>query len=190
MEPGKPIEGNGAPGEISDDAFPNDSRVFRDVLASYPTGVCVITARNDAGDKFGLVVGSFTSISLDPPLVGFFPGKRSRSWAGIEKTGRFCVNILGAHQSELCRRFSTRFDERFAGLDHGSSPAGMPLLAGTLGWIDCRIERVVEVGDHWLVVGAVEDLGPGTDESPLMFFRGGYHDLAEIALPPAGDGGD
>lgn len=174
-------------GETSDDAFPNDSRFFREVLASYPTGVCVITARNADGAKFGLVVGSFTSISLNPPLVGFFPGKRSRSWAGIKQAGRFCVNILGAHQADLCRRFSTRFDERFANLEHGASPAGMPLLEGTLGWIDCRIEQVVEVGDHWLVVGAVEDLGAGTDDSPLMFFRGGYHDLAELTDAPADD---
>lgn len=180
MNPSKPKEGSGRSGKPSDGAFPNDSRFFRDVLSSYPTGVCVITAESDGGEKFGLAVGSFTSISLDPPLVGFFPGKRSRSWAGIEKVGRFCVNILGAHQAELCRHFSTRFDRRFAGLEHRASPAGMPLFDGILGWIDCRIERVVEVGDHWLVVGAVEDLGPGSDESPLMFFRGGYHDLAEL----------
>lgn len=173
-------------GEASDDAFPNDSRFFREVLSSYPTGVCVITAQAPDGEKYGLVVGSFNSISLDPPLVGFFPGKRSRSWAGIEKVGRFCVNILSARQADLCHRFSTRFDERFTGIEHGSSPAGMPLLPGVLGWIDCRIERAVEVGDHWLVVGAVEDLGSGSDDNPLMFFRGGYHDLAELTDPPEG----
>lgn len=189
MEQGKDTRDDGDGVEPSDEAFPNDSRFFREVLSSYPTGVCVITAQGPDGDKYGLVVGSFTSISLDPPLVGFFPGKRSRSWAGIERVGRFCVNILGAHQSDVSRRFSTEYDDRFVDLEHGRSPAGMPLLEGTLGWIDCRVERVVEVGDHWFVVGAVDALGPGTDDSPLMFFRGEYHDLTEINLS-GGSGGD
>ncbi|WP_225206906.1 flavin reductase family protein [Novosphingobium huizhouense] len=157
-----------------------EPRQFRDVLGSYPTGVCVITALGEDGARHGLVVGSFTSISLDPPLVGFFPDKRSTTWARIEATGRFCVNVLGADQIGLCRRFAARSDDKFAELAHGHSPAGLPLLDDAVAWIDCAIERVVGIGDHWLVVGAVEALGHREGGAPLLFFRGGYHDLSRL----------
>ncbi|MDE2563662.1 MAG: flavin reductase family protein [Sphingomonadales bacterium] len=158
-----------------------DLQTFRDVLGCYPTGVCVITSSDAGGRRFGLVVGSFTSISLDPPLVGFFPDKGSGSWVQIEATGRFCVNVLGSDQLELCRRFAARGGDKFAELAHGHSPAGLPLLEDALAWIDCRIERVEDIGDHWLAVGAVEGLGRGVPGTPLTFFRGGYHDLACIS---------
>ena len=158
-----------------------DSRYFRDVLSSYPTGVCVITAQDDAGNRHGLVVGSFTSISLDPPLVGFFPDRKSSTWPKIEACGGFCVNILGAHQPGLCSRFAAKGADKFGDLAHGSTPSGQPLLDYTLAWIDCAIDKVVEVGDHWLVVGAVKALGVGSDRTPLMFFRGKYHDLAAMS---------
>jgi len=149
-----------------------DARLFRDVLGAYPTGVCVITALAESGERFGLVVGSFTSISLDPPLVGFFPDKRSGTWPKIAATGRFCVNVLGADQLSLCHRFAARAEDKFAELAHGASPAGLPVLDNAIAWIDCTIERVTEVGDHLLVVGAVEALGKEGEGNPLLFFRG------------------
>jgi flavin reductase (DIM6/NTAB) family NADH-FMN oxidoreductase RutF len=151
-----------------------DQRFFRDVLGCYPTGVCVITSQDDAGAKVGLVVGSFTSISLDPPLVGFFPDKSSSTWPKIEATGRFCVNVLGSHQQDLSARFSARGEDKFGDLAHETSPAGLPLFRETLAWIDCTIDQVVEVGDHWLVVGAVNSLGAGEQGQPLLYFRGRY----------------
>jgi len=158
-----------------------DPNLFRDVLGSYPTGVCVITSIDGAGARTGLVVGSFTSISLDPPLVGFFPDKGSKSWPRIAESGRFCVNVLGSGQIDLCRRFASRLPDKFEDLAHGNSPAGLPLLDDALAWIDCVIERVVDIGDHFLVVGLVEDLGRKQQGNPLLFFRGGYHDLAELS---------
>lgn len=157
-----------------------DPAHFRSVLGTYPTGVVVITAIGDDGARHGLVVGSFTSISLDPPLVGFFPDRRSRSWAAIADIGRFCVNVLGSDQLDLCRRFAARADDKFADLAHGVTPSGQPLLENAIAWIDCAIERVEGVGDHYLVVGAVEALGRREAGTPLMFFRGQYHDLAEL----------
>ena len=158
----------------------NDARKFRDVLGCYPTGVCVVTAQDAEGHRLGLVVGSFTSISLAPPLVGFFPDKRSQTWPAIEKAGRFCVNVLGSHQLDLCRRFSAKGDDKFGDLACSPSPSGQPLLNDALAWIDCSIERVVEIGDHWLVVGAVEALGTQGNQTPLLFFRGGYHDAVQL----------
>jgi flavin reductase (DIM6/NTAB) family NADH-FMN oxidoreductase RutF len=151
-----------------------DPRTFRDVLGSCPTSVAVITAQQ-GDERFGLVVGTFTSISLDPPLVGFFPGKGSATWARIAETGRFCANILSAEQVHICKHFSSKSEDKFAQVAHGSSPNGLPLIDGISAWVDCRIESVQEVGDHFLVVGAVEAIGhEGASSSPLVFLKGGY----------------
>ena len=157
-----------------------DSALFRSVLGAYPTGVVVVTAADADGERHGLVIGSFTSISLDPPLVGFFPDRRSRSWAAMAPIGRFCVNVLGSDQLDLCRRFAARADDKFADLAHGHTPSGQPLLENAIAWIDCAVERITEVGDHFLVVGAVQGLGRRDHGTPLLFFSGQYHDLAEL----------
>lgn len=153
---------------------------FRDVLGAYPTGVCVVTSQAGSGERWGLAVGSFMSISLDPPLVGFLPDKRSRSWEQIERTGKFCVNVLASAQLDACRRFASRHDDKFEGIAHGKSPAGLPLLDDALAWIDCDVERVIEIGDHLLVVGAVLAMERRGEGQPLIFYRGGYHTLAGI----------
>lgn len=157
-----------------------DPQLFRSVLGAYPTGVAVITAVDADGRRHGLVVGSFTSISLDPPLVGFFPDVRSSSWARIAQVGRFCVNVLGSDQLDLCRRFAARADDKFADLAHGHTPSGQPLLENAIAWIDCVTERVETIGDHYLVVGAAEALGKREAGTPLLFFRGQYHDLTAL----------
>jgi 3-hydroxy-9,10-secoandrosta-1,3,5(10)-triene-9,17-dione monooxygenase reductase component len=157
-----------------------DPRHFRTILGSYPTGVSVITSVSKDGERWGLAVGTFTAISLDPPLVGFMPDKRSMSWKQIEKTGAFCVNILSAAQLDMCRRFAVRGGDKFDGISHGHSPGGLPLLDGVLAWVECGIEKVVELGDHVLVVGAVRALEKVSDETPLLFHRGGYHTLNSL----------
>jgi flavin reductase (DIM6/NTAB) family NADH-FMN oxidoreductase RutF len=128
------------------------------------------------------VVGTFTSISLDPPLVGFFPSKDSRSWPRIAESGRFCVNILGTHQIDLCKHFASKIDDKFADLSHGVSPSGLPLIDQAVAWIDCRIDSVQEIGDHYFVVGSVEAMGKAESANPLIFLRGGYHDSATIGV--------
>lgn len=161
-----------------------DTKYYRQVLSSYPTGVCVVTSVSAEGERWGLAVGSFTSISLDPPLVGFLPDKRSTSWREIEKTGKFCVNILSANQLGDCQRFASRGADKFDGISHGHSPAGLPLLDDVLAWVECDIEQVIEIGDHLMVVGAVRALQRSEDGLPLLFYRGGYHTLDSIdALP-------
>jgi flavin reductase (DIM6/NTAB) family NADH-FMN oxidoreductase RutF len=128
-----------------------------------------------------MVVGSFTSISLDPPLVGFFPDKKSSSWPQIEATGRFCANILAADQSHHSARFAAKAANKFEGLEHAATPAGLPLLHDVLAWIECEIVSVTPIGDHLLVVGAVEALERREDGTPLLFFRGEYYDLADCS---------
>jgi 3-hydroxy-9,10-secoandrosta-1,3,5(10)-triene-9,17-dione monooxygenase reductase component len=152
-------------------------RHFRHVLSHVPTGVVVITGAGGEGPA-GLAVGSFCSISLQPPLVGFFCDRGSTSWPLVRASGAFCVNVLAAEQRELATRFARSGGPKFDGLEHSPSPhTGSPVLPGVLAWIDCEIEREVELGDHILVVGSTLELAVADSSSPLVFFRGDYPPL-------------
>lgn len=151
-----------------------DGARFRQVLGHFATGVTVITAATDDG-PVGLSVGSFTSVSLDPPLVLFCVMKSSSSFPKIQASGRFCVNVLGDDQEEIARRFASSGGDKFEGIGWRPSPAtAAPLLNDVLAWIDCEIDAVHEGGDHWIVVGRVLDLEVGREGGPLVFFRGGF----------------
>lgn len=158
------------------------SQQFREVLGQYPTGVCVVTASPGAGPDAGFVVGSFTSVSLDPPLVAFFPDKKSSTWPRIASAGHFCVNILGADQEDLCRQFASKAPDKFAGVTTRAAGTGSPIIDGAVAWIDCRIESVTEAGDHHFVLGRVESLQVETGSLPLLFFQGGYGRFAPLSL--------
>lgn len=157
-----------------------DSATFRKVLGSYPTGVCAITATGADGQPIGMVVGTFTSVSLDPPLVGFLPDKSSSTWPLIEATGRFCVNVLGSDQQATCRSLAARGPDKFAGVEWATSRLGTPEIAGCIAYIDCSIDQVVEAGDHWFVLGRVEAMDVARDEDPMLFHRGRYGGFAEL----------
>jgi flavin reductase (DIM6/NTAB) family NADH-FMN oxidoreductase RutF len=159
-----------------------DSAEFRRVLGHYPTGVTVVAGVAD-GNPMGLAIGSFGSVSLDPPLVMFCPGKSSSSWPLIERGGSFCVNVLAEDQADVSSLFAGRDPDKFAGVAWSTRATGSPVIDGCLAWIDCTIETTHDAGDHWIVVGRVEDLGIGRpDVGPLIFFKGGYGEVR----PPAG----
>lgn len=153
---------------------PIEAKHFRNVLGHFPTGVTVVTAM--AGElPVGFTIGSFTSVSLDPPLVGFLPMKSSETWQAIAPGGTFCVNVLRQEQGELCWRFAKTGlnDDQFADLDWTRSPLGNPILPDSGAWIDCHVDQVVDVGDHHFVVGAVAALDHHADPHiPLIFYRG------------------
>lgn len=112
-------------------------------------------------------------MSLDPPLVGFFPGASSRSWASIRESGRFCVNVLGGAQEELCWRFAKEGEDKFAGLEWTPTQGGSPVLPGVIASIDCSIESENVAGDHTFVLGRVEALDHADDVlDAMIFFRG------------------
>lgn len=150
-----------------------DSVTFRNVLGHFPTGVVIVTAI-DGGEPVGMAVGSFTSVSLDPPLVAFLPTRSSTSFPRISSAGSFAVNVVGAADEELCRGFATRGADKFAGVDWWLSEGGSPVLGRAVAWIDCDIETIHEAGDHLIVIGRVLALAVGTGQDPLLFFRGGY----------------
>jgi len=152
------------------------ARHFKDVLSRFASGVTIVTSMSE-GRPVGLTAQSFTSVSLEPPLVMFCPAKTSRAWPAIHDSGRFLVNVLGEAQEDLSRRFATRGVDKFAGVEWSPSPAsGLPLLAGVAAYVDCAILAVHDAGDHDVVVGRVVDLQvpAGAPEHVLTFFRGGY----------------
>ncbi|MGE2833112.1 flavin reductase family protein [Mycobacterium sp. SMC-4] len=152
----------------------SDPLWYRKVLGQYPTGVCAVTATDADGHRAGFVVGSFTSVSLDPPLIAFFPDKGSTSWPRIKAAGRFCVNVLSADQEFVCRQFAAKGIDKFAGITVRDSDFGSPIIDGAVAWIDCELGDVYEAGDHYVAYGKVLDLDVAGGGQPLLFFQGGY----------------
>ncbi|MFG2354806.1 flavin reductase family protein [Streptomyces sp. NPDC048521] len=153
-------------------------RSFRDVLGRFSTGVVLVTAETDGGPA-GMAVNSFTSVSLDPPLIALCAALTSTTWPAIRATGGFAITILSDAQEAVCRTFSERGADRFAGLDWVRTPAGRPVTADGLGWLDCRIRTVQTEGDHELVIAEAVDWSTGADGRPLIFHSGRYAGLRE-----------
>lgn len=151
---------------------------MRRVLGSFATGVTIITAHGPSG-PVGMAANSFTSVSLDPPLVLFCAGKSSTTWPDIREAGHFCVNVVREDGESLCRQFAAKGVDRFADVSHREVATGAPVLEDALAWVDCEITAEHDAGDHVIVVGRVLALdGDDADTAtPLVFFRGGYGQL-------------
>lgn len=162
-----------------DERLPVGPGEFRRVLGHFATGVTVVTAHDEDGPA-GFACQSFASLSLDPPLVAFMVARTSTTWPRIGRAGSFCVNVLGAHQGELCRGFAVSGADKFAGVAYDAAPVtGSPRLDGAPAWIDCTLQTVHTGGDHLIVVGRVEALGATEDGAPLIFHRGTFGRLAD-----------
>ena len=149
---------------------------YRAVLGHFPTGVTVVTG-TVGGEPVGFTIGSFMSVSLDPPLVGFLPMVDSDRWQLIRTSNAFCVNVLHSVQAELCWQFSKSSIERpFEGVAWRPAPVtGSPIIEGAIAWIDCSIHDVVDAGDHHFVMGRIEDMAhdePHNEPTPLLFYKG------------------
>jgi len=165
------------PGEDGSVHDPVAAEHFRETLGRFATGVTVVTATVE-GEPVGLTCQSFTSVSLDPPLVLFCPAKTSRAWPRIEGVGTFCVNILANDQQHVSDVMATRGIDKFAGLSWKPSPkTGSPVIDGVLGHVDCSIEAVHDGGDHQVVIGRVVGLAVTDVTDPLLFFEGRYTGL-------------
>jgi 3-hydroxy-9,10-secoandrosta-1,3,5(10)-triene-9,17-dione monooxygenase reductase component len=161
-----------------------EPKVFRQVLGHVPTTVTVVTAATGEGPA-GLVVGSFVSVSLDPPLVGIFIDESSASWPPMSGAGSFTVNVLAHDQQELCARFARSGGEKFADLSWWESPHGNPVLPGTTAWLDCLVQQIQKLGDHFFAVAEVVGLGVAGANPPMVFHRGALHTVTDLAPPPA-----
>ena len=150
-----------------------DARTFRDALGRFATGVAFVTAM-PAGEPAGLIVNSLASVSLDPPLVSFCPSRSSLTWSRMRRTRRFGVNVLGRIHEPFARRATPAGADRFADLDWTLGPRGVPLLTDALATLECETVAEHPAGDHWIVVGRVDDARLAPVDEPLVFFAGAF----------------
>ena len=181
-----PATDTGAGGMMDDESDHGfDSGHFRTVMGHFPTGVTIVTGMAD-GEPVGFTIGSFTSVSLDPPLVGFLPQVGSATWDAMSTGASFCVNVLSEEQADLCWKFakSGTDDTRFIGVDWHPAPSGAPILNRAVAWIDCSIDEVHTMGDHHFVLGRVTSLDADADHDglppkPMIFFKGAVGGFAD-----------
>ena len=152
---------------------PFDAWAFRRAIGGCASGIAVVTAVSDA--PVGMTCQSFCSVSLDPPLVAFSPSRTSSCYAAIRAAGRFCINVLASEQHEISDQFARPGTDKWAGVDWTPSELGNPVIDGALLRVDCVLEAEHEAGDHYIVVGRVNDLELRDDSSSaFVYFRGRY----------------
>jgi flavin reductase (DIM6/NTAB) family NADH-FMN oxidoreductase RutF len=165
-----------------------DSKAFRQALGAFPTGVAVVTATGD-GAPIGITVNSFTSVSLDPPLVLWCMDARSRRHDVFVAAPGFTVSILGTRHQEVSSRLARSGEHALDGIALIATESGPPALADSLAIFECALEKVVEGGDHSILIGRVLNFsrreGP---DAPLVYFQGKYGALAQ-GKPPEGISG-
>jgi flavin reductase (DIM6/NTAB) family NADH-FMN oxidoreductase RutF len=171
------------------DIGPFDSRELRRVLGAFVTGVTVVTTTDGEGRFHGVTANSFSSVSLDPPLVLWSQAIKAQSHSAFLKAERFAVNILAEDQIELSNRFAKSSTEKFAGLDVNVGLGGVPLLRGCNAWLECRVVSRVPGGDHTIFIGEVDSIARA-ERNPLAFGNGQYlrtgpHDLSSGAASSA-----
>jgi 3-hydroxy-9,10-secoandrosta-1,3,5(10)-triene-9,17-dione monooxygenase reductase component len=150
-----------------------DAATYRTVLGHFATGVVIVTAI-DGDEPVGMACNSFTSVSLDPPLVLFCAAKNSSTWPRIETSGKWAANILDEDGEEVCRLFAQKGADRFARIAYTPGRTGSPILEDALAFVDCETIDKHDAGDHVIVVGRVVELGYQHEGKPLLFYRGGY----------------
>ena len=155
----------------------HDPRTLRDALGCFATGVTVVTCLTQAGTPTGLTVNSFTSVSLDPPLLLVCLAKQAASAAALIAAPCFAVNVLQTGQQPASIRFATRDEDRFGTTPWSCGEAGAPILAQSLGVFECERYAVYDGGDHHILVGEVVKASFDAGLDPLLYFRGRYRRL-------------
>lgn len=159
---------------------------FREVMGNYPTGVTVVTGIVD-GAPVGMVVGSFTSVSLDPPLVAFLPTTASATFATLRRATSLCINVLANDQADICQLMASGGPEKFDQVTWSPSPSGAPQIEGAVAYIHCHPERLDAAGDHFIQMCAVDALESHRQVTPLLFFQGGYGGFSPRGMTAHGD---
>jgi len=151
-----------------------ERQAFFEVMASFPSGVAVVTTLDEDDVPRGLTTTAVCSVSAHPPTILVCVDLASRTLAALRHRERFVVNFLGEGRSELGLLFASKAEDKFAGLGWTPASSGSPKLDGVLAWIDCDIDAVHDAGDHEICVGRVRELTVEREMGPLLFFRGGY----------------
>lgn len=155
--------------------MPIDEALFKAAMSQFASGVTIVTTEHD-GKPYGMTVASFASLSLRPPLVVICIEKSVKSHDAIAAAGRFGVSILGADQTGISNRFASKIEDKFEGVDVRRGELGVPLIAGAICALECRVSDQLPGGDHTIFVGEVVD-AQTTDGAPLVYFRSGYRSL-------------
>ena len=150
-----------------------EPRELRNIFGAFATGVTIITTKDGVGKPFGLTANSYTSLSLDPPLVLVCVDKKVDCYACFEQSKIFVVNVLSEGQDQLSTRFATKGIEKFDGVAVRTGALGVPLLEGAVAHIECTLVSAYEGGDHTIYVGEVQAASASGDR-PLLFFKGKY----------------
>ncbi len=170
---------------------PFDSNDLRRAFSSFATGVTVVTTRMSSLEPVGFTANSFSSVSLEPPLLLVCVANGLRSFSAFQTAQNFAVNILAENQQETSRTFASRGIDKFSAVAWRTGRTGSPLIDGVVAWFDCRVHQIVPAGDHSILIGRIEDYAY-TDLSPLGFCGGAYlqFGLLQRALESAhGTGG-
>jgi flavin reductase (DIM6/NTAB) family NADH-FMN oxidoreductase RutF len=165
--------------------MPVPEDLFLEIMSSFPTGVTVVTTTTAAGEPKGLTVSAFCPVSLRPPLVLVCLDNQSSTLVAIGESRVFTVNFLAAGREELARRFAAKRDDKFEDVSWDSPPAGAgPVLTEDSGaYVVCRVVRMVEAGDHWILVGEVEAGSLRADHLPLLYGRRTFSTWANPGNP-------
>jgi len=151
-----------------------DTRALRDAFGCFVTGITIVTSMDETGAPVGFTANSFTSVSLDPPLLLVCPGKNASSLPAIRRSGVFGVNVLAADQRPIAERFAMRGVDRFSNGEWVESESGVLLLEGACANFACITVNEVDAGDHLVLIGRIESFRSAGERSPLMYLRGSY----------------
>lgn len=157
-------------------ANPLDPGELRRVFGAFPSGVIAIAAVID-GIPVGMVASSFTSVSLDPPLVMICVGSTSTTWPKFRDAPFLGVSVFAADQAETCRQLAARSENRFANVEWRATEDGAVMLEGATAWLHCSTHAVFPGGDHDIVVMHVHDLDADHNIHPLVFHASKFHRL-------------
>lgn len=175
-EPTRPV-----PCEAHNQSMSIDADLFREIMSTFPSGVAIVTAQGEGNKPRGLTVSAFCPVSLNPPLVLVCIDKTSNSLLAIQTSGGFTVNLLAAGREELARHYASKVEDKFEGVATRSpavAEAGPILVDDSVAYAACVVHSAVEAGDHFIIVGQVEEGGHSADEMPLLYGRRVFTDWA------------
>jgi len=155
-----------------------DPREFRNTVGCFATGITVITTVDESGGPVGFTANSFTSLSLDPPLVLFCLDRKVASFEAFHNNRHFAVNILSSAQTDISQRFATSGPDKWSGVEFESWQTGCPILLDCLANLECNIDSIYEGGDHVVVVGEVVGVRRSVDAAgALLYYKGRYAEI-------------
>ncbi|TDF62298.1 flavin reductase family protein [Cupriavidus sp. L7L] len=162
------------------DTPPNTNTVdLRRFAGRFPTGVAVITTRDSEGKSHGITMSAVTSLSLAPPLFLICLNNSSNTLGAITLSGHFCINFLASEQTDICKIFASKSEEKFQNVRHTIGAVGSPLIDGALAQGECIVKNTISEGDHTIVVGRLERTHVH-DKEPLVYYGGQLTALAEL----------